>query len=266
MTSALALAATFGNGATIRSGLHWRVFAAQVDAGGERKLVKESDEAAPILPLPKGDYVVHLAYGLAGASRMVSVPSQGAVSARIALNAGALRVVGMLGDAQIPPNRLSIDVYVPAPENSEAKPVLKDARPDAAIGLPEGPYHIVSTYLDTVGVGSLNASTHGVRTNSTVSADMRVQTGKLTDVTLRHHAAVLTLKLVNAPGGEALANTTFTVLTPGGDVIRELIGAFPSLVLAEGDYVVIARRNGKTFQSSFSVHSGVDRDIEVSAK
>ncbi len=76
----------------------------------------------------------------------------------------------------------------------------------------------------------------------------------------------ITLKLVNAQGGEALANTTFTVLTPGGDVIRELIGAFPSLVLAEGDYIAIARHDGKTYQSDFKVQSAVDRDVEVSTQ
>jgi hypothetical protein len=75
----------------------------------------------------------------------------------------------------------------------------------------------------------------------------------------------MTLKLVNAPGGEALANTTFSVLTPGGDVIRELIGAFPSLVLAEGEYIAIARHEGKTFQTTFNVQSTLDRDVEVVA-
>ena len=90
--------------------------------------------------------------------------------------------------------------------------------------------------------------------------------GKLTDVTLRHRCATLTLKLVNKAGGEALANTTFTVLTPGGDVIRELMGAFPSLVLAEGEYAVIARHDGKTFQSTFQVETGADRDVEVLAQ
>ena len=74
-----------------------------------------------------------------------------------------------------------------------------------------------------------------------VNADIKVISGKRIDVTIRHRCATLTLKLVNKPAGEALANTTFTVLTPGGDVIRELVGAFPSLVLAEGEYVVIAR-------------------------
>lgn len=52
----------------------------------------------------------------------------------------------------------------------------------------------------------------------------------------------------------------------GGDVIRELIGAFPSLVLAEGEYVVIARHGGKTFQTVFKVQSMLDRDVEVIAE
>jgi hypothetical protein len=105
-----------------------------------------------------------------------------------------------------------------------------------------------------------------VETNSIVSGDVRVAPGKIVDVTLRHRFATLTIKLVNTPGAEALANTTFTVLTPGGDIIRELIGAFPSLVLAEGEYVVIARHDSKTFQATFQVQSGMDRDVEVIAQ
>ena len=72
--------------------------------------------------------------------------------------------------------------------------------------------------------------------------------------------------LYRSLGGGALANSTFTVLTPGGDIIRELIGAFPSLVLAEGEYVVIARHDSKTYQATFQVQSGQDRDVEVIAQ
>ncbi len=68
------------------------------------------------------------------------------------------------------------------------------------------------------------------------------------------------------PGGEARANTTWSVLTPGGDVIREAIGAFPSMTLAEGDYLAIARNEGRVFQSDFKIKSGLDRDIEVLAR
>ena len=50
------------------------------------------------------------------------------------------------------------------------------------------------------------------------------------------------------------------------DARRELIGAFPSLVLAEGEYVAIARHDAKTFQTTFKVSSTLDRDVEVLAK
>ena len=96
--------------------------------------------------------------------------------------------------------------------------------------VPEGIYHIVSNYGDA---------------NSVVRSDIRVQTAKLTDVTVTHRAAIITLKLVNERGGEALANTQWTVLTPGGDIIKEVIGAFPRVILAEGDYRAIARNDDK---------------------
>jgi len=87
----------------------------------------------------------------------------------------------------------------------------------------------------------------------------------LTEAIVRHRASNITLKLVNVAGGEALANTSFTVLTPGGDVIREMIGAFPSLVLAEGEYTVIARRDGRTHQMTLKVPANTDREVEVMA-
>jgi hypothetical protein len=92
-----------------------------------------------------------------------------------------------------------------------------------------------------------------------------VQAGKLTDVTISHRAALITLKLVSDKCGEALANTAWSVLTPGGDVIKESIGAFPSVILAEGEYRVIAKNEGKVFERGFEVFNGVDGEIEVLA-
>jgi hypothetical protein len=68
---------------------------------------------------------------------------------------------------------------------------------------------------------------------------------------------------VNERGGEARANTQWSVLTPGGDVIKESIGAFPRVILAEGDYRAIARNDNKTYEGEFRVVTGVDREIEV---
>ena len=245
--------------------LRWRVFAEQADAQGRHKMVASTNDVAPTLTLPFGTYIVHASLDLASAVRRVTVTSQ-AASERLILNAGALRIVGMLGDKPINPAKLSISIFVPEAGNSEAKLVLAGAKAGDVIGVPEGNYHIVSTLLDTAGYAGAQKSGVGNKTNSLVTADLKVQAGKLTDATLRHRSAVMTLKLVTDTGGEALANTAFTILTPGGDVIRELIGAFPSLVLAEGEYVAIARHDAKTYQTTFKVSSTLDRDVEVFAR
>ena len=259
----LRLSATLGpnDAQPVRSGVIWRVFEERAQPDGSHKLVAQSEEASPTLPLADGAYVVHVAYGLAGVTRRVVIEGRH-VSERIALNAGGLKLVDKLGETQIPPQRLSISIYVPERGNSEAKLVLANAKAGEVICLPEGAYHIVSTLLDT----SQGAQGGNNATNSAVTADLRVPAGKLIEATLRHRAATMTLKLVNSAGGEALANTSFSVLTPGGDVIRELIGAFPALVLAEGEYVAIARHEGKTYQHTFKVISTQDRDVEIVAK
>jgi len=246
----------------IHAGLKWRVFKEAAEADASHKLVAESSDATPSLPLPDGAYIVHAGLGLAGVTKRVVINGQ-TVSEKLVLNAGGLRIIGLLGDVPINPAKLSIAIYVPERGNSEAKLVLANAKAGDVIGLPEGNYHVVSTLLDTA---SGTASGSATTTNSVVGADLRVQAGKLTDASLRHRAAVMTLKLVGGPGGEAMANTAFTILTPGGDVIRELIGAFPSLVLAEGEYVAIARHDNKTYQTNFKVTSTLDRDVEVIAK
>ncbi len=98
-----------------------------------------------------------------------------------------------------------------------------------------------------------------------VRSDIRVEAGKLTAVTVNHRAAVITLKLVSDRGGEALASTAWSVITPGGDVIKGSIGAFPRVVLSEGEYRAIARNEGKVFERPFTVVNSVGGEVEVIA-
>jgi hypothetical protein len=266
-----------GGGAPLAGGLRWRVFAAQTDPDGSRPLVVESSLAQPTLTIPAGDYVVHVAFGLASTAKRVTLGAE-VRSERLTLSAGALKIEGTLADAPIDPSKLSLAIYVPQNRNPLGKLVYAKGKAGDIIGLPEGSYHIVSTFLDTVGAHSgVSAAANtgksaaiappaAIPSNSIVNADIKVMSGKRIDVTIKHRCATLTLKLVNKPGAEALANTTFTVLTPGGDVIRELVGAFPALVLAEGEYVVIARHESKVYQSTFQVQTGMDRDVEVVAE
>lgn len=236
-------------GKPIASGLVWRIYPdGDVAAGEIGRPEAETTEATPALSLKPGVYVVHVAYGFASAMQRVSLTSD--ATAQLSINAGGLKVTGVVGDTPIPPAQMQVSVYVPVGQDLEGRLVLENAPPGEVIRLPEGVYHVVSTYGDA---------------NAVMRADLRVEPGKVTEATVRHRAAAVTLKLVQTPGGEAFAGTAFSVLTPGGDVIREEIGAFPTLVLEEGDYIVIARHDGKVYTREFQVESGVNRDVEVLA-
>jgi hypothetical protein len=249
---ALAVAARYGqNAPAINGGLIWRVYAAKPDDAGVFRLIKEDRGATPTFMLPPGNYVVHASLGLASAAKSVALRSD-AVHEIFDIPAGGIRLGGKVGDVRIPGGQISFEIYTGSQfDTSDRRPIAQNVMTGDVVLLPEGTYYIVSNYGDG---------------NSVVRSDVHVEAGKLTDIVVTHRAAVITLKLVNNPGGEALANTQWTVLTPGGDVIKESIGAFPRLVLAEGDYHVIARNEGKTFQRDFKVITGVDGEVEVLAR
>jgi hypothetical protein len=248
--SRLTVSAQFtGERKPIRSGLNWRVLSEGSD-GAAPRIVARSAEPEPAFALPPGNYVVHAGYGFASGTRRITLGAQD-LRDQVQISAGALSLAGSIGDAPLPPALLSFSVFVPLQGNSEGRLVTSGAKAGEIIRLPEGTYHVVSTYGDS---------------NAIQRADVKVETGKVTDATLHHRAAKVTLKLVANAGGEAFAGTAFSVLTPGGDVIREAIGAFPQVILAEGDYVLIARQEGQVHSRDFKVESGADRDIEVLAK
>ena len=246
---ALMVNARFGKDPpAITGGLHWRVYADRPDASGVFRLLREERAAAPIFVLPPGNYVVHVAFGLATAAKKIQLRSE-TVRESFELVAGGARFEGRVGDSRIPPGQITFDIFRGSQfEGEDKRPLASGVASTDVLLLPEGTYHVVSNYGDS---------------NATVRSDIRVQSGKLTDVIVNHRAAVITLKLVNERGGEALANTQWSVLTPGGDVVKEAIGAFPKVILAEGEYSVVARNEGKVYNGKFKVEPGFDREIEV---
>ena len=146
----LNLSAVLNGRRLVTGGLRWRLFAAQADADGSHPLIVESNLAQPTLTVPAGDYVVHVAFGLASAAKRVTLAAE-VRSERLTLSAGALKIEGTLADAPIDPSKLSLAIYVPQNRNPLGKLVYAKAKAGDTIGLPEGAYHIVSTYLDTVG-------------------------------------------------------------------------------------------------------------------
>jgi hypothetical protein len=248
----LSLTARYGKDLPIvNGGLVWRVFADKPDESGTFKLIREDRGATPNMVLPPGNYVVHVALGLVSAVRTVSLKAETDRESFI-LPAGGLRIEGRVGASKIPANQISFAIYKGSQfDGSDRSPLIPNVAAGDVALLPEGTYYIISNYGDA---------------NSVVRSDIRVQAGKLADVTVSHRAAVITLKLVSEKGGEALANTAWSVITPGGDVIKESIGAFPRVVLSEGEYRAIAKNEGKVFERPFNVVNGVDGEVEVVAR
>lgn len=249
----LALTAKFGKDLpVITNGLIWRIYTDRPDpTTGQFKLVREERSPTPNIVLPPGGYVVHAALGLVSAVRPVTL-KQETIRESFELPAGGLRIEGRVGTSRIPQGQITFSVFKGSQfEVGERAPVASNIPAADVVLLPEGTYYIISNYGDA---------------NSVVRSDIRVGAGKLTDVTVTHRAAVITLKLVSDRGGEALANTAWSVITPAGDVIKESTGAFPRVVLSEGEYRAIARNEGKTFERGFNVVNGVDGEIVVTAK
>jgi hypothetical protein len=242
------------DGEPIDQGLVWRVFT-EPARGAEGKpaqpaLVATSREPTPVVPLAAGAYVINVTYGRAHLTRRVSVTEARRMEERFVLNAGGLRVTTALTGGEKPADSaVTFDVYQgDADQLGGRTRLVGGLRPGVIVRLNAGLYHIVSTVGDA---------------NATLGADVTVEAGKLTDAVLTHHAARVTLKLVTRAGGEAQADTQWSVHTLQGDLVRESQGALPTHILAAGQYIASARHAGRLYQRQFTVQAGEPAQVEV---
>ena len=231
----------------IDSGVSWRVFGTEPGDNGELPLHATATGGSVTLSLPKGEYLVHGSYGRAGGTKRLTVTDR-PLSETLILDAGGLRLDAVVGDDQpIDADQVSFEI---SQEDSYGglTVIMPSAPANKIIRLSAGTYHIVSRY------GFVNAI---------VRADMEIHAGKLTNATIRHKGAEATFKLVEHEGGEALANTSWTVLTQGGDTLHQSVGAFPTIILAEGTYTAVARHKDRTYARDFAIRPAINRDVEV---
>ncbi len=238
-------------GQKIDQGLVWRVF--QDGGNGDpaaQKLISQHREASPVLRLPPGDYMVNAAFGRAHLTRRISV-KEGVQSVEpFVINAGGLRLIALVGNGEAAPaNTVSYEIFSDERDQSgQRSKIMGGAKPGLVMRLNSGIYQIVSTYGDA---------------NAHVTADVTVEAGKLTDITVAHAAAKVTFKLVMREGGEALADTQWNILNTHGTTIKESVGALPTHTLAPGSYSVIAKSGGRSFRRDFAVQHGEITQVEV---
>lgn len=242
------------DGAPVQDGLAWYVFSPIAGADGKLPLVASAKGGSADFQLAAGDYFVNVSFGRAGVTKKLTVPEQGQVEKQVmVLDAGGLLLNAISGsDVRIRPDQLSFSIYSSeVREDGERGLVMADIAPNTVVRLNAGTYHIVSEY------GNVNA---------TIRADIQVEAGKLTEATIQHRAAQITFKLVSEAGGEAIADTAWSILTAAGDSVGESVSAFPTMVLAEGEYSAVARNKDRIYQRDFTVKAGVNTDVEVLMK
>ena len=237
------------SGSDIPTGLVWRVFSPDVGPDGQLPLIASAQGGSAVFNLPEGSYLVHVAYGRAGATKRITIGNATRHEIMM-LDAGGMKLSAILPDGgKINDDLLRFSIYSDE-DNTDRSLIVPDVKPNTIIRLNSGTYHVVSNY------GTANA---------TIRADIRVEAGKLTEATVQHRAAEVTLKLVRERGGEALADTSWSILNASGDVVRESAGAYSSMVLIEGDYVAVAKNKDRIYQRDFKVASGKNEDVEVVA-
>lgn len=234
-------------GEPLESGIIWRIFRTRPGPDGLLPLIREVRGGATIVRLPSGEYFVHAAFGRAALTKRVTIAGESQMESLV-LDAGGLKIDAVVGeDKRIDPDRVTCEV-LQENEEGEMVTVVPNAPSGRILRLSAGTYHVISRYGDV---------------NAIVRADIEVEPGKMTEATMRHTGAEVTLKLVSEEGGEALANTKWAVTTQDGTTVHESIGAFPSIVLAAGSYTAVATHQGRIYSRDFAVETAIDREVDV---
>lgn len=237
------------DGQRIDNDLVWRIFEESRDAGRPGKLLHTFREAAPAVRLMPGNYVVNAAFGRAHITRKITVSAAVEATEPFVLNAGGLRVQMAGSSGKIDSSKATFDIMSDERDQSGNRTVvLSRAKPGVVVRLNSGIYHVVSTYGDA---------------NAVVASDVTVEAGKLTEMTITHRPARITLKLVTRQGGEALPDTSWTLMTADGRTVKESVGALPTHFIAPGSYLAIAKTQGQVFRREFAVKEDDVAEIEV---
>ncbi|MET0347770.1 MAG: VWA domain-containing protein [Methyloceanibacter sp.] len=238
-------------GPRLQAGITWRVYEAKTSpAAAGYKLVSTHRDPMPTAALLPGEYLVNAAYGLSNLTKKIKVESGRSIEETFVLNTGGLKLAALLADSTpLPASAARYDILSDEEDQfGNRQMVLRDAKPGIVIRLNAGAYRIECLYGDA---------------NAIAKADITVEPGKVTEATLKQTGAKTTFKLVQTLGGEALADTKWTLLTSAGDVVKENAGALPTHILAPGSYAVVADHAGESFTRKFSIEPGEAKQIEV---
>jgi predicted small integral membrane protein len=237
-------------GKVITSGMVWRIFKTSSQNSAGYELLKTVRSARLFTSLPPGGYMLNAAYGLASITTPLNVLPGQALEQTLVLNAGGMKIItaSAAGKPLIHQHVRNLLYSSEVNRFGERALLADNIKPGAITRLNAGIYYIVSKYGNV---------------NDVIRTDITVEAGKLSELTITHSGVWTTFRLVVHSGSEALAGTTWDILSPKGELIKQSTGALISHILMPGKYTVLARREGKNYTRNFEVKAGRPQEIEV---
>ena len=233
----------------LKSGVTWRVFASN-SSTSNTTIIATSDQAEPQLSLPVGTFAVNVTFGLAHLTHTIVLNPGDDLTKKFVINAGGLKVLSQTQNSGfVSSNAIRFDLLSDDRDQfGQRKSIMNNVRPGKITRLNSGIYQIVSRAGDA---------------NAIVSSEVTVEAGKLTEATVIHETAKVTLKLVRSRGGDAMADTQWTIKDNIGKTIKQSAGALPSHILAPGRYTVTATSSGKAHTRAFLINNGDNVEVEI---
>lgn len=234
----------------LNSGLIWRIYDSQVQEDGSYHLLHRFPQARTTVRLPPGDYLINAAYGRANLTKRVTVWPGKRQEDVFNLNAGGLRLYATFADKPLHSEQaLTFDVFSEESDQfGNRRKVIAGAKSGVVLRLNSGNYRVESIYGDA---------------NAIMQVDVTVEAGKMTEATIDHQAGKVTFRLVEKPGGEALADTIWYIYAEDGQLVKKSGGAFPSHVFAAGAYSLRVEHGEREFAAKFAVKPGEKKQVEV---
>lgn len=233
-------------GAPVKSGVIWRVFAAQPDAGGARKEIRRETAASPVIDLPPGHYFVDASYGLARSAQELTVNSGKTTQATFVLDAGTIRLAAVMNDEQAPLNRVLYQLFdIGHGAKPERKAISRSADGTVVFHVPSGSYNVTAE-----------------QDYARVEQPVSVEPGAISEHTLVMNIGALELKATAAPGGEPLKRMVYRIHRISDrtrkveDEIARTAADHPQFRLPSGEYLVHARHGLAEVSQRVTVNPG----------
>ena len=234
------------------------VYHAKKDLEGNRREVARSGNAKPLFRLNAGDYHIVALHGKARASFDVSIKADELSDETLNMNVGYLRVANVMAEGQ-PALEKDVFYYVYGAKKDlegNRKEVTRSGNAQPLFRLSDGDYFIVAQY------GSSRAT-----------AEVTVEAGALSEVTMVQNAAVLRAETVLEEGGAALDKGVFWYIY---DAKQDLEGkrrevtrsgsAKPILFLKEGSYLLDVRYGNESYSFPVELTAGEIKDVSLLLK